>query len=45
MMLPSYAHGEETLQRTIAAFAKALEIVAHADRRGELHRYIELVLL
>jgi glutamate-1-semialdehyde aminotransferase/predicted aldo/keto reductase-like oxidoreductase len=45
MMLPSYAHGEETLRRTIAAFAKALEIVEHADRRNELHRYIELVLL
>jgi glutamate-1-semialdehyde aminotransferase/predicted aldo/keto reductase-like oxidoreductase len=45
MMLPSYAHDDEALQRTIAAFARALEVVAYADRRDDLHRHIELPLL
>ena len=45
MMLPSYAHNSETLEQTIAAFAKALEIVAYADRHDDLHRHIELPLL
>jgi glutamate-1-semialdehyde aminotransferase len=45
MMLPSYAHDDEALQRTIRAFARALEIVAHADRRDDLHRHVEIPLL
>lgn len=45
MMLPSYAHDDDTLQRTISAFGSALEVVAGADRRGTLHRQIELTLL
>lgn len=45
MMLPSYAHDQDTLRRTIEAFGSALELIAHADRRNELHRYIELALL
>jgi hypothetical protein len=45
MMLPSYAHDDDTLQRTIEAFGCALELIAHADRRDELHRYVELALL
>lgn len=45
MMLPSYAHNDDTFRWTVAAFAKALEVVAHADRRDDLHRYIELTLL
>jgi hypothetical protein len=45
MMLPSYAHDDDARQRTVAAFARALAVVAHADSRGDLHRYIELPLL
>jgi glutamate-1-semialdehyde 2,1-aminomutase len=44
-MLPSFAHGDDELARTIAAFARALEIVAHADRIGALERYVEIPLL
>lgn len=45
MMLPSYAHNDHTLRQTIDAFGKALEVVAQADRRDELHRSVELTLL
>jgi glutamate-1-semialdehyde aminotransferase len=45
MMLPSYAHNGETLRRTVDAFGQALEVVAYADRRDDLHRHIELTLL
>lgn len=45
MMLPSYAHDDDALQQTIAAFAKALEVVAHADRHDTLDRAIEIPLL
>jgi glutamate-1-semialdehyde 2,1-aminomutase len=45
MMLPSAAHDEEALAQTLAGFAGALAVVADADRRDDLHRAIELVLL
>ncbi|MFL6446247.1 MAG: aminotransferase class III-fold pyridoxal phosphate-dependent enzyme [Bryobacteraceae bacterium] len=45
MMLPSYAHNEDTLQKTLSAFGSALEVVAHAQRSNDLHSYIELTLL
>jgi glutamate-1-semialdehyde aminotransferase/predicted aldo/keto reductase-like oxidoreductase len=45
MMLPSYAHDDQALRQTLAAFGTALEVVAHADRRDELHRRVELALL
>ena len=45
MMLPSYAHDDEVLQRAVAAYGQAFELIAHADRRGDLPRYIELPLL
>jgi glutamate-1-semialdehyde 2,1-aminomutase len=45
MLLPSYAHDARTLAATIAGFGRALEIVAHADRTGALHRYIEIPVL
>jgi hypothetical protein len=45
MMLPSYAHNDETLHRTVDAFGQALDVVAYADRRDELHRHVELPLL
>jgi len=45
MMLPSAAHDEEALAQTLAGFAEALAVVADADRRDDLHRAIELVLL
>jgi glutamate-1-semialdehyde 2,1-aminomutase len=44
-MLPSAAHGDAELTATIAAFARALEIVAHADRHGALERSVEIPLL
>ena len=45
MMLPSYAHTNETLERTLTAFGHALEVVRHADGTDDLDRYIELTLL
>ena len=45
MMLPSAAHGDAELATTIAAFARALEIVAHAERHGALERSVEIPLL
>ncbi len=45
MMLPSSAHDDRALSETLTAFGNALEVVAHADRTNQLHRYIELTLL
>jgi len=45
MMLPSYAHDGEALERALAAYGQAFEVIAHADRSGELPRYIDLPLL
>ena len=45
MMLPSYAHTNETLERTLTAFGHALEVVRHADGTDDFDRYIELTLL
>ena len=44
-MLPSQAHDGDALQRALAAYGHAFEVIAHADRRGDLPRYIELPLL
>ena len=45
MMLSSTAHTAAVQDRTVDAFGAALEVVAQADRRGDLHRHIELPLL
>ena len=45
MVLPSAAHDDGALTETLAGFARALAVVADADRRNDLHRAIELVLL
>lgn len=45
MMLPGYAHDAEALRRTLDAFAEAFRIVARADRRDDLHAFIEIPLL
>ena len=42
MMLPSAAHGDAELAATVAAFARALDVVAHAERQGALERYVEI---
>ncbi len=44
MLLPSYAHDEVTLHKTVLAFRNALAVVADADRRNTLHQHIELVI-
>ena len=45
MLLPSYAHTNEMLARTLTAFGHALEVVRHADATDDFDRYIELTLL
>jgi hypothetical protein len=45
MMLPSVAHDDEALAQTVSGFGRALAVVADADRRNDLDRSIELVLL
>jgi glutamate-1-semialdehyde 2,1-aminomutase len=45
MMLPSYAHDDDALKRTINGFETALGVVARADRLNELQRHVELALL
>ena len=42
VMLPSYAHDEPVLERTLTAMGNALEVVATADRRNEIERYLEI---
>jgi glutamate-1-semialdehyde aminotransferase len=42
MLLVSAAHDERAHAQTIDGFAQALEVVLEADRRGELHRRLEL---
>lgn len=44
MLAPSYAHDDATLQTTVTAFRRALEVVADADRLNALHKHIELVV-
>jgi glutamate-1-semialdehyde aminotransferase len=45
VMLPSYAHDEPVLRRTLDAIGAAMEVIAAADRAGDLHRQIEIPLL
>ena len=45
IMLPSYAHDEPALERTLSAIGNALDVVAIADRKNELDRYLEIPLL
>jgi glutamate-1-semialdehyde 2,1-aminomutase len=45
VMLPSYAHDEPVLRRTLEAIGAAMEMIAAADRAGDLHRQIEIPLL
>jgi hypothetical protein len=47
VMLPSYAHGEGVLHKTLATAADALHLVARCAREGDLalHRAIEMPLL
>ena len=44
MLLPSYAHDDATLHKTIGVFRNALTVVADADRRNTMHQHIELVI-
>lgn len=45
VMLPSYAHDDDSLRHTLSAFRHALETVAHAERRNSFHSSIEIPLL
>jgi glutamate-1-semialdehyde 2,1-aminomutase len=45
MMLPSYAHDDKALEQATRAYAHAFAIIAHADRTGQLSRYVDLPLL
>ena len=45
VMLPSYAHTDETLQRTLLAVGEALSLIAHHRKRGSLERALEIPLL
>ncbi len=42
VMLPSYAHDEAALVRTLEAFGSALEIVARTAQRGDYERMLEI---
>jgi glutamate-1-semialdehyde 2,1-aminomutase len=42
IMLPSYAHDEPALERTLSAMGNALDVVATADRKNEIDRYLEI---
>lgn len=42
MVLPSAAHDDGVLRRTVEAYGRALEVVAHAGRTNTLHQHIEL---
>ncbi len=42
VMLPSYAHDEKTLERTLAGFGNALDIVARTAQRGDWERMLEI---
>lgn len=44
MLLPSYAHDDLVLEKTVAAFRNALGVVADAARRNQLHQALELVV-
>ena len=42
LMLPSYAHNDATLVRTLAAVRGALEVVGAAEREDAFDRYLEI---
>ena len=45
MALSSCAHDDDVLKRTISAYERAFAVIAHADRMGQLHRYVDMPLL
>ncbi|MFZ2053171.1 MAG: hypothetical protein WAU81_03140, partial [Candidatus Aminicenantales bacterium] len=45
VMLPSYAHDEATLEKTLSAIGAALEVVAKAEKTNSYDQFIEIPLL
>lgn len=45
IMLPSYAHDEEVMVKTLEAMRETLERVAHAERQNNFERYLEIPIL
>ncbi len=45
MFLPSTAHDREIFRSSVAGITAALDVVAHAEKRGELEKRVELALL
>jgi glutamate-1-semialdehyde aminotransferase len=45
IMLPSYAHDEKVLEKTVEIIGNALDKLADAERHDSFHRYLEIPLL
>lgn len=45
VMLPSYAHDDAVLDRTVSSVGKALDIVASAERKNNFDQFLEIPLL
>ena len=45
IMLPSYAHDDQTMDNTIEAMGETLERVAHAERQNDFERYLEIPII
>lgn len=45
IMLPSYAHDEEVMGKTLEAMGEALERVAYAEKQNNFERYLEIPIL
>ena len=45
VMMPSYAHDGVALEKTLGGVEKALDVIAKAEHKNDLHRYVEIPLL